>query len=146
MGNSGMGVSTLCHLDIFVVIFVPISPHDVCLSYRLRCKWVFDKSLENQSAAFRISSVKPKSVLFEIGLQVHIAHSTLMRTEYPSFQQTRKPMYPRHMNMSKVIWIGNIFDFSSIAVLDNFIVSTPAMQPQAKSSKGFVFYRRLYLR
>jgi hypothetical protein len=64
---------------------------------------MFDKSLENQSAAFGFPSIKSKSVLFEIGLQVHIAHGTLMRSKYPSFQQTRKPMHAGHMNLCEVV-------------------------------------------
>ena len=66
---------------------IPIASHNIFLCYRFRFEQMFDKSLKNQPRTFGVSSIKSKSILFEVGLQVYTADRTLVRPENPSFRR-----------------------------------------------------------
>ena len=109
--------------------------------------WLYEDSIfhypeEKLTPATGLPPVEPKGKLIEICLQMFHAYTSLVRSEYPSFEQRRNSVDKRKVFFPNLGKTGH-FDVIAIAFF-NARVALKAVRPYSTASGNVPGYKMLY--
>src|SRR6202789_1853363 len=94
---------------------------------RLDSDGLFQQSAEQLASASRLAAVESERELVEIGIQMLHAHSSLMSSQQPAFEQRRDPMNTRHQLRCAFAASFQVGDFVPVVLVFQRHVTHPAI-------------------